>query len=233
MSDSFVHLHVHTEYSTLDSSVRTKALVARAKELGMPAVAMTDHGNLYAAVEFYQNAQSAGVKPILGCEIYLAPTSLHDKKTIPDRKNSTHLTLLAKNETGWKNLVKLISVGHLEGEYLGEPRVDREHLAQFAEGLICLSGCINGPINEWILAHNPDEARKEVLSLREIFEADDFYLELNDHSLEQNQLINKQLKAFSEELGIKMVATNDVHFLNREDAEAHDVLICIAEKRML
>jgi DNA polymerase-3 subunit alpha len=233
MSDSFVHLHVHTEYSTLDSSVRTKALVARAKELGMPAVAMTDHGNLYAAVEFYQNAQSAGVKPILGCEIYLAPTSLHDKKTIPDRKNSTHLTLLAKNETGWKNLVKLISVGHLEGEYLGEPRVDREHLAQFAEGLICLSGCINGPISEWILAHNPDEARKEVLSLREIFEADDFYLELNDHSLEQNQLINKQLKAFSEELGIKMVATNDVHFLNREDAEAHDVLICIAEKRML
>jgi len=233
MSDSFVHLHVHTEYSTLDSSVRTKALVARAAELGMPAVAMTDHGNLYAAVEFYQNAHSAGIKPILGCEVYVAPASLHDKKTVPDRKNSSHLTLLAKNETGWKNLVKLVSVGHLDGDYLGEPRVDREQLAKYAEGLICLSGCINGVVNEWILAHHPDGARDEIIALRDIFGAEDFYLELNDHMLEQNQMLNSQLKEFSEELGIQMVATNDVHFLHKQDAEAHDVLICIGEGRLI
>lgn len=233
MSDSFVHLHVHTEYSTLDSTVRTKELVARAAELGMSAVAMTDHGNVYGAVEFYQNACGAGVKPIMGCEVYLAPASLYDKKTIPDRKNSSHLTLLAKNELGWSNLVKLISVGHLDGDYLGEPRVDREQLAKFSEGVICLSGCINGAVNEWILAHQPDAARDEIIALRDIFGADDFYLELNDHSLEQNQVINSQLKAFSEELGIKMVATNDVHFLHKTDAEAHDVLICIGEGRLI
>ena len=230
---SFVHLHVHTEYSTLDSTVRTKALVARAAELGMPAVAMTDHGNLYGAVEFYQNAHSAGIKPILGCEMYLAPASLHDKKEVPGRKNSSHLTLLAKNKTGWANLVKLVSVGHLEGDYLGEPRVDREHLAKFSEGLICLSGCVNGAVNEWIHAHDLDGAREEIITLRDIFGADDFYLELNDQSLEIQQEMNTRLKEFSEELGLKLVATNDVHFLGKEDAEAQDVLICIGQGRLL
>ncbi|MCP5536935.1 MAG: DNA polymerase III subunit alpha [Akkermansiaceae bacterium] len=230
---SFVHLHVHTEYSTLDSTVRTKELVARAAELGMPAVAMTDHGNLYAAVEFYQNARNAGVKPILGCEVYLAPASLHHKKEVPGRKNSSHLTLLAKNKTGWENLVKLVSIGHLEGDYLGEPRVDREHLAKFAEGLVCLSGCVNGAVNEWLHAHDVDGARKEIIGLRDIFGAEDLYLELNDQSLEIQQEINTQLKSFSEELGVKMVATNDVHFLHKEDAEAQDVLICIGQGRLL
>ncbi|BDS07509.1 DNA-directed DNA polymerase [Oceaniferula spumae] len=233
MSDSFVHLHVHTEYSTLDSTVRTKALVARAVELNMPAVAMTDHGNLYAAVEFYQNATRAGVKPILGCEIYLAPASLYDKVETPGRKNSSHLTLLAKNETGWKNLVKLISIGHLDGDYLGEPRVDREQLAKFSEGLICLSGCINGAVNEWLQKKDLDAARAEAIALRDMFGPDDFYLELNDQSLEIQQELNKQLKALSEELGVKLVATNDVHFLNKEDSEAHDVLICIGQGRLL
>jgi len=232
-TDSFVHLHVHTEYSTLDSTVRTKELVAAAAEQSMPAVAMTDHGNLYAAVEFYQNAVSAGVKPILGCEIYLAPTSLTDKKEVPGRKNSTHLTLLAKNEAGWKNLVKLVSIGHLEGDYLGEPRVDREHLAKYAEGLICLSGCINGAVNEWLQRNDVEAARKEIIELRDMFGSDDFYLELNDQSLEVQQQINQQLKSFSEELGLKMVATNDVHFLAKEDAEAQDVLLCIGEGRLL
>lgn len=230
---SFVHLHVHTEYSTLDSTVRTKHLVARAAELGMPAVAMTDHGNLYAAVEFYQNACGAGVKPILGCEVYLAPASLHDKKETPGRKNASHLTLLAKNKTGWENLVKLVSVGHLDGDYLGEPRIDREHLAKFSEGLICLSGCVNGAVNEWIQAHDLDAARDEIRGLCDIFGQDDFYLELNDQSLEIQQELNSQLKAFSAELGVKMVATNDVHFLGKEDAEAQDVLICIGQGRLL
>jgi len=233
MSDSFIHLHVHTEYSTLDSSVRTSALVERAKEFGMSSVAMTDHGNVYGAVEFYQNAERAGIKPILGCEVYLAPKSLHDKKPVPGRKNATHLTLLAKDETGWGNLIKLVSVGHLEGDYLGEPRVDREQLAKHAEGIICLSGCINGAVNEWIHAGDLEGARAEIIALRDMFGEDDFYLELNDHLLEQNQMLNAQLKSFSEELGIKMVATNDVHFLKREDAEAHDVLICIGEGRLL
>ena len=232
-SHSFVHLHVHSEFSTLDSTVRTKALVARAAELGMPAVAVTDHGNLYAAIEFYQNAQAAGVKPILGCEIYLAPASLHDKKEVPGRKNSTHLTLLAKNETGWKNLIKLVTIGHLEGEYLGEPRVDRDHLAKYSEGLICLSGCINGAVNEWLQANNPDAAKDEIITLRNIFGTEDFYLELNNHNLEQQQTSNIQLKEFASELGLKLVATNDVHFLNKEDAEAHDVLVCIGESRLL
>ena len=233
MSDPFVHLHVHTEYSTLDSTLRTKELIARAVELGMPAVAMTDHGNLYATVEFYQNATNAGIKPILGCEIYLAPASLHDKKEVPGRKNSSHLTLLAKDETGWKNLVKLVSIGHLEGDYLGEPRVDREHLSQFSEGLICLSGCVNGAVNEWLQNNDIEGARKEIIFLRETFGKDDFYLELNDQRLEQQQISNEQLKKFSEELNIKMVATNDVHFLQQDDAEAHDVLICIGQGRLL
>ena len=232
-TDSFVHLHVHTEYSTLDSTVRTKELVAEAAKQSMPAVAMTDHGNLYAAVEFYQNAVSAGVKPILGCEIYLAPASLADMKEVPGRKNSTHLTLLAKNETGWKNLVKLVSIGHLEGDYLGEPRVDREHLAKYAEGLVCLSGCINGAVNEWLQRGDLVAAREEIVGLRDMFGADDFYLELNDQSLEVQQEINQQLKSFSEEFGLKMVATNDVHFLAKEDAEAQDVLLCIGEGRLL
>jgi DNA polymerase-3 subunit alpha len=232
-TNPFVHLHVHSEYSTLDSTVRTKELVAAAAKLEMPAVAMTDHGNLYAAVEFYQNALAAGVKPILGCEIYLAPASLSDKKEVPGRKNSTHLTLLAKNETGWKNLVKLVTMGHLEGEYLGEPRVDREHLGKYAEGLICLSGCINGAVNEWLHRNDVEGARKEIIGLRDIFGNDDFYLELNDQGLEIQQQINHQLKSFSEELGLKMVATNDVHFLNKEDAEAQDVLLCIGEGRLL
>lgn len=233
MSDSFAHLHVHTEYSTLDSTVRTEELVARAAELGMPAVAMTDHGNLYAAVEFYQNATKAGVKPILGCEIYLAPCSLYDKKETPDRKDSSHLTLLAKNETGWKNLVKLVTVGHLDGDYLGEPRVDREHLAKFSEGLICLSGCVNGAVNEWLHKNDLASARQEIIALREMFGADDFYLELNDQGLEIQHKANAHLRDFSADLGIKLVATNDVHFLNKEDSEAQDVLICIGQGRLL
>lgn len=233
MPDSFVHLHVHSAYSTLDSTVRTKDLCARAAGLGMPAVALTDHGNLYGAIEFYQNAKRAGIKPILGCEIYLAPGSIEDKKEIPGRRHSTHLTLLAKDEAGWRNLVKLVTVGHLEGEWLGEPRVDRELLEKYAEGLVCLSGCVNGAVAEWFHKNDPGAARAEVEHLARIFGKDDFYLELNDHSLEIQQEINATLKAFADEMGLKLVATNDVHFLGRDDHEAHDVLICIGEGRLL
>ena len=160
---SFVHLHVHTEYSVKDSIVRIKDLAAKATALGMPAVAMTDDGNLFGAVIFYQKMTLANVKPIFGCGIYLAPTELTQKKDFPGRKRSTRITLLAKNETGWKNLTKLISLGHLDGEYLGEPRVDRDALRQYAEGIICLSGCADGPIHEWLDKGDLDKARDEVI----------------------------------------------------------------------
>ena len=141
MAASFVHLHLHTEYSTLDGAVRCKEAAARAAELGMPAVAMTDHGNLYGAIEFYEAARKEGVKPILGCEIYLAPESMEHRQEIPGRKRATHLTLLAENNTGWENLVQLVSKGHLDGSYYGKPRVDLPLLREHAEGIICLSGC--------------------------------------------------------------------------------------------
>ena len=233
MSDSFVHLHTHTEYSIKDSIVRIKELASIAAERGMPAVAMTDHGNLFAAVEFYQKMTSAGVKPILGCEMYLAPTSLNHKKDIPGRKRSTHLTLLAKNTTGWNNLTTLISIGHLEGEYFGEPRLDRETLAKYSEGIICLSGCSNGPIHEWLNTGDIQKAKAEVQLLKDTFGPEDFYIELIDHGLESQSNTIPILCELATEFGLKVVATNDVHFLRPDDHEAHDVLICIGEARLL
>lgn len=233
MSDSFVHLHLHTEFSTLDGSCRTAAVAKRAAELGMPAVAMTDHGNLYGAIQFYKNCKKAGVKPILGCEIYLAPESLTDMKEIPGRKRSTHLTLLAENNVGWVNLQKMISVGHLEGMYYSEPRVDRETLRKHSEGIICLSGCVSGPINEWILAEQNDMAQETAEELCDIFGKDNVYIELNDHGLEPQEKCRTELYNIAEKLGVKLVATNDVHFLNKEDHEAHDVMICIGAGRLI
>ncbi len=233
MSDSFVHLHVHTEYSVKDSIVRIGDLVKKAAGLNMPAVAMTDHGNLFGTVNFYQKMTKAGVKPILGSEIYLAPSDLNQKKDFPGRKRSTHLTLLAKDTTGWNNLTKLISVGHLDGEYLGEPRVDREALRRFSEGVICLSGCSNGPIHEWLEIGDLDKAREEVALLKDIYGGEDFYIELMDHSLESQDETIPILRGFAEEFGLKVVATNDVHFLEQQDHEALDALICIGEGCLL
>ncbi|MEJ6641805.1 MAG: DNA polymerase III subunit alpha [Akkermansiaceae bacterium] len=233
MSDSFVHLHLHTEYSTLDGSCRTKAVAARAAELGMPAVAMTDHGNLYGAISFYKACKDAGVKPILGCEIYLAPGPMEEMKEVVGRKRSTHMTLLAENNTGWNNLQKLISKGHLEGMYYGEPRVDREVLRQHAEGLICLSGCLSGPINEYILQDQEDLAWEQTLEFIDIFGKENFYFEIHNHGMEQQVKIRETLVRYSEKLGIKTVAANDVHFLHRADHEAHDVMICIGASRLI
>lgn len=230
---SFVHLHVHTEYSVKDSIVRIKDLAAKATALGMPAVAITDDGNLFGAVEFYQKMTKAKVKPILGCGIYLAPFELTLKKDFPGRKRSTRLTLLAKNITGWKNLTKLVSLGHLEGEYLDEPRVDRDALRKYAEGLICLSGCSDGPIHEWLEIGDLSKARNEVLVLKEIFGVEDFYIELIDHELERQAKNIPILCGFASEFGLKVVATNDVHFIEREDYEALDCLICIGEGQLI
>ncbi|NNM29838.1 MAG: DNA polymerase III subunit alpha, partial [Akkermansiaceae bacterium] len=233
MADSFVHLHLHTEYSTLDGAVRCKDVVKRAKELGMPAVAMTDHGNLFGAIEFYEAALAAGVKPILGCEIYLAPESLQDKKDVPGRKRATHLTLLAADNRGWENLVQLVTKGHLEGQYYGKPRVDRDELRAHAEGIICLSGCISGPVNEWLLKGETARARETMEELRDIFGPDNLYVEIQDHGLEAQQQVKPLLLEMAREMNLKPVAANDVHFLRREDHDAHDVMICIGTGRLV
>ena len=233
MAESFVHLHLHTEYSTLDGAVKCKDVAARAAEFGMPAVAMTDHGNLYGAIEFYEAARKHDVKPILGCEIYLAPESLEHKKEIPGRKRATHLTLLAENNTGWKNLVQLVSKGHLEGDYYGKPRVDRKELREHADGIICLSGCIVGPVNEWLVQGQVDKARETMEELRDIFGKENLYVELHDHGMESQLEVKPQLIALARELDLKLVAANDVHFLNREDHDAHDVMICIGTGKLV
>ncbi len=232
-SDSFVHLHLHTEYSTLDGAIRIGDLAKRAAELEMPAVAMTDHGNLYGAINFWLKCQEAGVKPIFGCEIYLAPFGMDEKKEVPGRKRSTHLTLLAENNIGWQNLTKLVTKGHLDGLYYGKPRVDREVLREFSEGIICLSGCISGPVNEWILQGQEDKARETLIELEEIFGKENFYVEIHDHGLEAQATVRPVLVKLAEERGLSLVAANDVHFLNREDHEAHDVMICIGTGKLL
>ena len=233
MTGSFVHLHLHTEYSTLDGAVRCKEVAARAAELGMPAVAMTDHGNLYGAIEFYEAVRKKGVKPILGCEIYLAPESMEHRQEIPGRRRATHLTLLAENNTGWENLVQLVTKGHLEGSYYGKPRVDRQELRAHAEGIICLSGCIAGPVNEWLLQRQSDKAREMLEELREIFGRDNLYVEIHDHGLEAQHEVKPQLIKLARELDLRLVAANDVHFLSRDDHEAHDVMICIGTGKLV
>lgn len=233
MGGSFVHLHLHTEYSTLDGAVRCKDVAARAAELGMPAVAMTDHGNLFGAIEFYEAARAKGVKPILGCEIYLAPESLEEKREIPGRKRATHLTLLAENNEGWGNLVQLVTKGHLDGLYYGKPRVDREELRKYAKGIICLSGCIAGPVNEWLIQGQRDQAREMLEELRDIYGKDNLYVELHDHGLEAQQEVMPQLIELARELDLKPVAANDVHFLRPDDHDAHDVMICIGTGKLV
>ena len=233
MPDSFVHLHVHTEFSLLDGMIRTKDLAKRAAQLGMPAVAMTDHGNLYGAIEFYQNCKKEGVKPILGCEIYLAPLTMADKKELAGRKRATHLTLLAENSEGWNNLSKLVSQGHLHGLYHGKPRVDRTVLRQFSEGIICLTGCISGPVNEWLLAGDEDKARETMAELVDIYGKENTYVEVHHHDLEPQRRVRPGLLKLAAEFGLKTVAANDVHFLERGDHEAHDVMICIGTGHLL
>lgn len=226
MPSSFVHLHLHTEYSLLDGAVRIPKLMERAKELGMPAVAMTDHGNLYGAVEFYQEARNAGIKPIIGCEAYLAPGAMTERKDVPGRRRSSHLTLLAETNEGYANLVRLISKAHLEGMY-SKPRIDKAALAEHAGGLICLSGCINGEINELLLSDRADEARRSLGEFRDIFGPKNFFLELHNHGMAQQQRSIAQLSAWAKEFKLRTVAANDVHFINRDDHEAHDIMICV------
>jgi DNA polymerase-3 subunit alpha len=229
--DSFVHLHLHTEYSLLDGSIRMKELMKKAAEFKMPAVAITDHGNLFGAIEFYQEAQRAGVKPIIGCEVYVAPGSHKDRP--PSRRDSAyHFTLLAENETGYCNLVKLVTAAHLDGFHYA-PRIDKELLAARSAGLIGLSGCLAGEINSAIQANNIERAKQSAAQYRDILGAENFFMELHDHGMEEQKTCNTALVQIARDIGVGLVAANDVHFLRRSDHEAHDVMLCIGTGKMV
>jgi len=231
---NFVHLHVHSEYSLLDGAVRIKNLVNKAAELGMPAVALTDHGVMYGAIEFFRLARAAGVKPIIGCEVYVAPGSRFDKQATRDKREDTsyHLTLLAKNNKGYQNLMKLVSFGFLEGFYY-KPRVDMDIIQKYSEGLIALSGCIAGEIPRHLLAERIDLAEKALEGFIDIFGKDDFYLELQDSGLPEQKKANASMVKLSKKYSIPLVATNDVHYLEKEDNRFHDVLLCIQTGSMI
>ncbi|MCK4368334.1 MAG: DNA polymerase III subunit alpha [Dehalococcoidales bacterium] len=218
----FSHLHVHTEYSLLDGMCRIPHLVERARELGMDSLAITDHGVMYGAIEFYLAAKEAGIKPIIGCEAYLAPNSRFGRDA--SDKNKYHLILLAKNQTGYRNLIRLITKAHLEGFYY-KPRVDKELLEQYHQGLIALSACIAGEVPRLILEGRLEEAKQAALWYKQTF--GDFYLEIQRHPIAELEQINQALISMSQELDIPLVATNDVHYINREDASDHDLLLCI------
>jgi len=227
---SFIHLHVHSHYSLLDGLSQIDALVNFAKKEGAPAIALTDHGVMYGAIEFYQKCTKAGIKPIIGMETYLARGSRLDKVYVKGEKQSHHLLLLAKNNEGYKNLMKLTSIGHLEGYYY-KPRIDWETLVKHHEGLIACTACLGGEIPQLILKGHIDQARARIIDYQELFGVGNFYLELQDHkNLEGQELVNQQLIKFSHELGVPVIATNDSHYASREDADAQDILLCIQNK---
>ena len=222
----FVHLHVHTEYSLLDGACRLKDLMKAARDYRMPALAITDHGNMFGAIDFYRGAIARGVKPIIGCEIYVAPKSRLEKSLKPGKEAFYHLVLLVKDEVGYKNLVKLASIAYLEGFYY-KPRVDKEILAKYHEGLIALSGCLKGEIPTLILDNRIGEAKRVASEYRDVFGQENFFLELHDHGIEEQKRINRELISMGKELGIPLVATNDCHYIRKEDASAHDILLSI------
>ena len=226
----FVHLHVHSEYSLLDGMCRIKDLPKRAKELGMKAIALTDHGVMFGAVSFFKECQKEGIKPIIGCEVYVAPRSRFEKEANIDDKYS-HLILLAKNKTGYENLIKLVSLGFTEGYYY-KPRIDLEILEQYSEGLICLSACLAGSVNKAILADDMEKAKEVALWHKRVF-GEDYYLEIQNNGLPTQVMVNQKLIALSKELDIPLVATNDAHYLKQEDSYNHEILLCIQTgKRM-
>lgn len=221
----FTHLHVHTEYSLLDGAARIKDLVSQAKELDMDSLAITDHGVLFGAIDFYKEAKKKGIKPIIGCEVYTAARSMEDKDPEKD-KNHGHLVLLAKNEEGYQNLIKIVSAGYTEGFYY-KPRIDKEILKQYNGGLIALSACLAGNIQNKLLTGDYSGAKKEALELLDIFGEGNFYLELQDHGLKEQYQILPMMKRLHEETKIPFVATNDVHYIRQEDGAVHDILLCI------
>lgn len=222
---SFVHLHVHSEYSLLDGACRIKELVKAAKRKGQTAITVTDHGNMYGAVEFYAAAREEGIKPIIGCEVYVAGRSRFDKDAVLDAK-ANHLILLCENEQGYKNLIKMVSLAWTEGFYK-KPRIDEELLEQYHEGLICLSACLAGAIPKAITEDNVEGAYEKARRYKEIFGAGNFFLELQDHGIPQQSIVNGHLMQMSRELDIPLVCTNDCHYIEKSDASMHDILLCI------
>src|ERR1700686_1115146 len=229
--DSFVHLHLHTDYSLLDGAVRMKGLMKKAAEFKMPAVAITDHGNLFGAIEFYQEATKAGIKPIIGCEAYVAPGS-HKDRPGSRRDSAYHFTLLAQNETGYRNLVKLLTTAHLDGFHYA-PRIDKELLAAHSKGLIGLSGCLASEVNSAIQANKIDIATQAAAQYRDILGAENFFIEMHDHGMAEQRICNRVLPKIAKDLGVGLVAANDVHFLRRSDHDAHDVMLCIGTGKMV
>jgi DNA polymerase-3 subunit alpha len=221
----FVHLHVHTEYSLLDGAARINKVVAKARELGMPALAITDHGAMFGVVDFYKACRSAGVKPIIGCEVYVAPRTMDDRIPRVD-DHLYHLVLLAENQEGYHNLLALVSLGYTRGFYY-KPRVDKAALADYSKGLIALSGCVGGEVPSLILAGELQKARQAAETYREIFGPGNFFLELQDHGFAEQRTVNRELIKIHNETGIPLVATNDVHYVRKEDAANQDVLLAI------
>ena len=229
---AFAHLHVHTEYSLLDGSNKIKEYVARVKELGMDSAAITDHGVMYGVIDFYRAAREAGIKPVLGCEVYVAPNSRFDKELNGGEDRYYHLVLLAENNTGYANLVKLVSKGFTEGFYY-KPRIDMEILERYHEGIIALSACLAGEVQRYIVKGLLDEARKAARKYEACFGKGNFFLELQDHGLPEQRLVNTELLKMSRELEIPLVATNDVHYTYAEDMDSHDILLCLQTNKKL
>ncbi len=231
--EDFVHLHLHSEYSLLDGAIKLSDLLQKTEALNMSAVAVTDHGNLFGALEFYQKGFRSSVKPIIGCEVYVAPTSRHDKTAThsPDEDKSHHLVLLVKNIKGYENLCKLVTAGYTEGFYY-KPRIDKELLAEHHEGLIALSACLQGEVARRLLSGKEDEAEKAVSFYKELF-GDNYYLEIQDHGIPEQKKINPLIVNLAKKFGIKVVATNDAHYLLKKHSDAHDALLCIGTGKIL
>src|SRR5579885_704692 len=223
MSAPFVHLHCHTDYSLLDGACEISQLMDLAAAQNMPAVAMTDHGNLFGAVEFYHKAKEKGIHPVIGCEVYVAQQG-HANKSDANRYN--HLVLLCEDAEGYRNLIQLVSTGYLDGFYY-KPRIDKDLLSRHAKGLIALSACLRGDINETLLADRYEDARRLAYEYTDLFGRGNFFLELQDHGLEQDRRVLPLIHRLSADTGIPLVATNDSHYLRQQDARAHEILLCI------
>jgi DNA polymerase-3 subunit alpha len=222
--DKFVHLHVHTEYSLLDGSIRIRDLISRTKDLGMESIAITDHGSMFGVIQFYKEAKKQGIKPILGSEVYVAMDKYTERE--PKDKSQYHLVLLAENNEGYENLMKIVSEAYINGFYY-KPRIDHDILRKYSKGIIALSACLGGEVQKHIMNNNTDKAKEIALTYREIFGSNNFFLELQDHGIEEQRRVNRELIKMSKEMDIGLVATNDVHYLKKEDAEVHDILLCI------
>ena len=228
----FTHLHVHTEYSLLDGSNKIEEYVSRVKELGMDSAAITDHGAMYGCIDFYKAAKAAGIRPILGCEVYVAPGSRFDRDVGDQEDKYYHLVLLAENNKGYSNLMKIVSRGFVEGFYY-KPRVDMELLEKYHEGLIALSACLAGEVPRYLARGMYEDAKAAALRHQEIFGEGNYFLELQDHGIPEQQLVDQQLMRIHQETGIDLVATNDVHYTYAQDATAHDILLCIQTAKKL